>query len=118
MYIDAFLIPVKTAEKDRYAEIAHGVSRIMVAHGAARVTEYWGDETPEGEVTSFPRALQLKPDETVVLTVNAFPDKATRDAAMAAMRDNAELGALLADAPADGPRIIFGGFDMLTDVSA
>lgn len=118
MYIDAFLIPVKTAEKDLYSEIAHGVSEIMIAHGATRVTEYWGDDVPTGKVTSFPRALHLNDDETVVLTVNAFPDKATRDAAMEAMRDNAELGALFADAPVDGSRLIFGGFEMLSDVRA
>lgn len=115
MYIDSFLMPVKTGRKDAYAMIAKEVSKIFLNHGATRVLECWGHDVPAGKQNSIPKALLLEADETPVLIVNFFPDKATRDKAMAALADDAALLALLDQSPTDGKRVIFGGFEMLLD---
>jgi uncharacterized protein YbaA (DUF1428 family) len=76
--------------------------------GALRVVEGWGDDVPKGEVTDFHRAVQAKDDETVVFSWIEWPDKSTRDAAMAKMRENPRMTG--EPMPFDGKRMIFGGF--------
>ena len=108
-YLDAFVLAVPTDRKDAY--IAHSKEawdRIFAPAGALRMTETWGDDVPEGEVTSFPMAVKREPGETVVLGWIEWPDKRTRDACSAAMADGATTG--MADMPFDGKRLIYGGF--------
>jgi len=73
-----------------------------------------GDDVPDGKVTDFRRAVQAQPDETVVFSWIEWPDKATRDAAMARMEGVMETDDRLSPAtnpmPFDGKRMIFGGF--------
>ena len=38
-------------------------------HGALKYVECVGDDVPYGELTSFPRAVQAKDDETVVFSL-------------------------------------------------
>ncbi len=63
---------------------------------------------PQGEVTSFPRAVQLKEGEAVVFSWIEWPDKPTRDAAMAKMMADERM--MAEPMPFDGKRMIFGGF--------
>lgn len=37
-------------------------------HGALRFVECWGEEVPDGKLTSFPMAVPKRPDETVVFS--------------------------------------------------
>ena len=39
----------------------------------------WGDDVPEGEVTSFPMAVKSAPDETVVFSWIHWPSRSVRD---------------------------------------
>lgn len=78
--------------------------------GAIASWECWGDDVPDGEVTSFPMAVQAKEDETIVLAWTVWPDKPTRDAAWERLMTDPEIGAALGDMPFDGKRVIFGGF--------
>src|SRR3546814_4785013 len=87
---------------------------VFMEMGAVRILECWGDDVPDGKQTDFRRAVQAKEDETVVFSWIEWPDKATRDAAMAQMgermktddRFNPEKNPM----PFDGMRMIFGGF--------
>ncbi|MBM2574778.1 DUF1428 domain-containing protein [Jannaschia sp. Os4] len=80
--------------------------------GATAAVETWGDDVPDGEVTSMPMAVKAEPGETVVLSWIEWPDKATYEAANARMRDPAfaEVMAGMSEMPFDGARMIWGGF--------
>lgn len=72
------------------------------------------NDVPNGKVTDFRRAVQANEEEAVVFSWVEWPDKATRDAAMARMEDlmkndprmNPETNPM----PFDGKRMIYGGF--------
>ena len=82
-YIDGFIIPVPTGNKQDFIDHAAMADSVFGEHGALRVIECWGDDVPDGKVTDFRKAVQAKDEETVVFSWIEWPDKATRDAAMA-----------------------------------
>ena len=45
-----------------------GGAEVFREHGAVAVVEAWGDDVPEGKVTSFPMAVKLEEGETVVFS--------------------------------------------------
>lgn len=114
-YIDGFVIAVPQSNKQKFTDHAQTADSVFLELGATRVVECWGDDVPEGKVTDFRRAVQATDDEAVVFSWVEWPDKATRDAAMAKMMD----GSLMKDPrmdpeknpmPFDGMRMIYGGF--------
>jgi uncharacterized protein YbaA (DUF1428 family) len=107
-YIDGFVIPVPTANKDTFVSHARHVDQIFIENGATRIIECWGDDVPDGKQTDFKRAVQAKDDETVVFSWVEWPDKATRDAAMHKIINDPGMAAH--ENPFDGKRLIFGGF--------
>ena len=62
-YIDGFVTPVPTADLDAYKAHVEVAWPIMQDLGAIALWECWGDEVPEGDVTSFRRAVLAKEDE-------------------------------------------------------
>lgn len=123
-YIDGFVIAVPTANKQKFIDHAESGNGVFMDLGALRVTECWGDDVPDGEVTDFRKAVQAKPDETVVFSWIEWPDKATRDAGMAKMMEwmeNPETADPRMDPvrnpmPFDGKRMIFGGFSPVVEL--
>ena len=113
-YIDGFVAPVALANKDTYVRFAREAAALFREHGATRVVECWGDDVPPGKLTSFPLAVQCKPDETVVFSWITWPSKAARDTGMAAFMKDPRMAAM-GDMPFDGKRLIFGGFQMVVD---
>jgi len=107
-YIDGFVIPVKTADKQAFLDHARRIDKVFIEHGALRVVEAWGDDVPAGKITDFTRAVQATDDETVVFAWIEWPDKGVRDAAMKAIQSNAAM--MAEPMPFDGKRMIFGGF--------
>ena len=107
-YIDGFVIAVPTANKQKFIAHADTGDAFFMELGAIRVLECWADDVPTGEVTSFPRSVQLKDGEAVVFSWIEWPDKPTRDAAMAKMMADERMTA--EPMPFDGKRMIFGGF--------
>ncbi len=67
-YVDGFVIAVPTKNRDAFIKHAKEAAAVLKEHGALRVVECWGDDVPDGNVTSFPMAVQKKPDETVVFS--------------------------------------------------
>ncbi|MBB5206881.1 DUF1428 domain-containing protein [Chiayiivirga flava] len=109
-YIDGFVIAVPTANKQKFIDHARLLDPIFLELGATRVVEGWGDDVPDGKQTDFRRAVQAKPDETVVFSWIEWPDKATRDAGMDAMMKDPRMSPENNPMPFDGMRMIFGGF--------
>jgi uncharacterized protein YbaA (DUF1428 family) len=115
-YIDGFVIAVPQANKQKFIEHARRGDSFFVEHGATRVLESWGDDVKDGKLTDFRRAVQAKEDEAVVFSWIEWPDKATRDAAMAKMTGDPRLDPKTNPMPFDGKRLIFGGFSPIVQL--
>jgi uncharacterized protein YbaA (DUF1428 family) len=112
-YVDGFAAAVPTAGKDAYIKHAASAWEVFRDVGALSMAECWGDDVPDGKLTSFPMAVKLKPDETVVFSWVIWPDKATRDAGMAKMMEDPRMDPATNPMPFDGKRLIYGGFDQI-----
>ena len=115
-YVDGFVIPVPKAKREQYRKLAADMAPRFKEWGALKVVECWGDDVPEGKLTSFPMAVKLEPDETVVFAWIVWPSKAARDAGNKKMMEDPEMKNM--DMPFDGKRMIFGGFEVLFDTGA
>ena len=81
-YIDGMIASVPTAKKDEFLKHAKIAAQVFLDCGAIRSIDAWGDDVPHGKVTDYYRAVEAKPDETIVFGWIEWPDKATRDAGM------------------------------------
>lgn len=109
-YIDGFIAAVPNDQKDAYKKYAQKIWPIFQQNGALAMWECWGDDVPEGEVTSFSMSVKAKDDETVVFAWTVWPDKETRDAGWAKLGEEGEIQNTLMVMPFDGKRMIYGGF--------
>jgi uncharacterized protein YbaA (DUF1428 family) len=114
-YVDGFVAAVPTANREAYRVHAEAALAVFREHGATRCVECWGDDVPEGEVTSFPMAVQRKDDETVIFSWVEWPSKAARDAGMARVMADPRLAPGANPMPFDGKRLIYGGFQPIID---
>ena len=115
IYIDGFVIPVPTSDKQAFLDHAHAAGQISIKYGATRIVECWADDVPDGKVTDFKRSVAATADESVVFSWIEWPDKATRIAAMAAM--TADEAMMAVPMPFDGKRMIYGGFTPIVDAN-
>ena len=113
-YIDGFVVAVPTANKEMYVHHARTAAAVFKEHGALSVVEAWGDDVPEGKLTSFPLAVQRKSDETVVFSWVAWRDKQARDVGMKKVMEDKRFASM--EMPFDGKRMIYGGFEVVLDV--
>ena len=111
-YIDAFVVPVKTARRADYIKESAKFEVVMKEVGALRIVEWWGDDVPDGVVTSLPLAVKLEADETVAIGIVEWPDKKTRDVGNEKARNDPRM-APPQDPPYNGKRMIYGGFSPL-----
>jgi uncharacterized protein YbaA (DUF1428 family) len=79
------------------------------------MVECWGDDVREGKLTSFPMAVKLEKDETVVFSWIVWPSKAVRDAGMKKVMEDPRMKGP-DDMPFDGKRMIYGGFQTIVDI--
>jgi uncharacterized protein YbaA (DUF1428 family) len=114
-YLDGFVIPVPSANKDAYRKVSADYARIALEHGATQVVECWGDDIADGEVTGFKRSVKAEDGETVVFSWTLWPSKAARDLGGARMRDDPRMKEMESAMPFDVSRMIAGGFDVLMD---
>ena len=113
-YVDGFMQAVPNANKDIYRQHAIDAAKLFKRHGALELVECWGDDVPEGTLTSMPMAVKCQPDETVVFSWIVWPSREARDRGMqAAMADPACPKA--EQMPFDGKRMIWGGFRVLVN---
>jgi PhnB protein len=110
-YLDIFVAPVRKTNIGAYRKEAETFFAVFREHGALSCVEVEGDDVPVGKVTSFPRSLALKDDETVFVGVMTYRDRAHRDEVNAkAMKDPRMAGMDPKTMSFDGTRMYYGGF--------
>jgi uncharacterized protein YbaA (DUF1428 family) len=114
-YIDGFVVAVPTANRDAYREHAEKAAPVFKEHGALKIVECWGDDVPDGKLTSFPMAVRKKDDETVVFSWIVWPSKQARDEGMKKVMTDPRIQPNANPMPFDGKRLIFGGFEVLVE---
>ena len=114
-YVDGFVIAVPTGNRDAFTKHAKEAAVVFKEHGALSVVECWGDDVPDGKVTSFPMAVQKKPDETVVFSWIVWPSREARDDGMKKVMEDPRLQPGKMAIPFDGQRMIFGGFQTIVE---
>jgi uncharacterized protein YbaA (DUF1428 family) len=112
-YVDGFAAAVANDNREQYIRHAKEAAAVFKDYGALRVVECWGDDVPDGELTSFPQAVKCQSDETVVFSWIIWPDRDTRNQGMQRVMQDPRL----ADNPMpfDATRLIYGGFQMIVD---
>jgi uncharacterized protein YbaA (DUF1428 family) len=110
------VLAVPTAKREAYRQLAETAAAVFKDHGALGVVECWGDDVPEGKLTSFPMAVKAEADETVVFSWIAWPSRAARDEGMRRAMEDPRMGQDPASMPFDSKRMIFGGFEAIVQV--
>ena len=110
-YIDGFVAAVPTAEKQAYQRHCQEMGAVFKEYGALAVVDCWGDDVPEGKLTSFPMAVKREPDETVAFGWIVWPSREVRDAAWDAVMADPRMKDQTM--PFDGKRMIYGGFQTI-----
>ena len=110
-YVDGFVLPVPKARLEEYLNLEQQVGAVWKEYGALDYTVCVADDVSEGEVTSFPRSVHLKDDETVIFAWITYESREARDRVNAAVMEDERLKAMApADMPFDMQRMFFGGF--------
>ena len=115
-YVDGYLIPVPIEKKEEYIEQARIMADVFKEYGAIEIYENWGDDVPEGEVTSFPKAVKCEKDEVVVFSWAVWPSKEVRDKGWEQLTKDPRMNPEDNPMPFDGKRLVYGGFSTIIHV--
>ncbi|WP_119679474.1 DUF1428 domain-containing protein [Indioceanicola profundi] len=115
-YVDGFVLAVPKQNIEAYRKMAQTAGEVWKEHGALAYVECVGDDVPYGELTSFPRAVQATEDETVVFAWIVYESREQRDAVNAKVMADPRLKDSMTNAPFDGKRMIYGGFNTLLEM--
>jgi uncharacterized protein YbaA (DUF1428 family) len=114
-YVDGFVCAVPTANREQFREHAAKAAAGFKEHGALTVVECWGDDVPEGKVTSFPMAVKRDANETVVFSWITWPSKQVRDEGWKKVMEDPRMQSDANPMPFDGKRLIYGGFEPIVE---
>jgi len=114
-YIDGFVAAVPVANRETYRKYADEAAKLFEEHGALQVVECWGEDVPEGRVTSFSMAVKRQDDEAVVFSWIIWPSKQARNAAWDKLRKDPRMQPEKRPMPFDGKRMIYGGFEPIVE---
>lgn len=115
-YVDGFVLPVRKDKMPDYKKLATKAGKIWREHGALAYVECVGDDVPVGKITSFPKAVKLKPDEIAVFSWIVYKSRSHRDAVMKKVMADPRLKPDMTNMPFDGKRMIFGGFKTFVEM--
>ena len=117
-YVDGYVVPVPKKNVQAYRRMAQKAGRIWREHGALEFRECIADDVKMGKLTSFPRSVKLKRNETVLFSWIVFKSRTQRDRVNAKVMKDPRLADMM-DAkamPFDAKRMIYGGFKVLVAV--
>jgi uncharacterized protein YbaA (DUF1428 family) len=115
-YVDGFILPVPKNKVEAYRRLARKAGKVWREHGAIEFKECVADDVKMGKLTSFPRSVKRKANETVFFSYIVYKSRAHRDKVNAkVMKDKRIAGMDMKDMPFDPKRMIYGGFKVLVD---
>ena len=115
-YVDGFIVAVPKKNLEAYTRLSKKAGKVWREHGALDYREWVADDVKVGKLTSFPRAVKLKPGETVVFSWITYKSRAQRDKINAKVMADPRLKEMFGantSPPFDGKRMIYGGFESL-----
>src|ERR687887_2139087 len=78
-YVDGFIVAVPKKNLAAYKKLAKLCGKVWREHGALDYREWIADDVKVGKLTSFPRAVKLKPGEVVLFAWITYKSRAQRD---------------------------------------
>jgi uncharacterized protein YbaA (DUF1428 family) len=113
-YVDGFLAAVPANKKAEFIEFNQRMGKIFKEYGALTAVDCWGDDVPDGKVTSMPMAVKRQEGEVVCFSWITWASKDARNAGMKKAMEDPRMHGV--EMPFDGKRIIFGGFEMISSL--
>ena len=116
-YVDGFIMPIPKKKVAAYRQMARKAGKVWREHGAVEFKECIADDVKWGKRTSFPRAVKLKPSETVFFSYIVYKSRAERDRVNKRVMADKRLASMMTDKnpPFDMKRMIYGGFKVAVD---
>jgi uncharacterized protein YbaA (DUF1428 family) len=117
-YVDGFVVAVPKKKLAAYAKMSKQAGKIWREYGALDYREWVAEDVKVGKLTSFPRSVKLKPDETVVFSWITYRSRKQRDRINAKVMADERLKSMAdpKSMPFDAKRMIYGGFESLVKV--
>jgi uncharacterized protein YbaA (DUF1428 family) len=117
-YVHGIVIPVQRKKLRAYRAMSRKFGKVCREHGALEYHESAADDVKVGKVTSFPRAVKLKANETVVFAWVVYKSRAARDRATKKIMNDKRVASMMNPKSAgfDGKRLIYGGFKTFIDL--
>jgi uncharacterized protein YbaA (DUF1428 family) len=112
-YVDGYVLPVPRDKVEEYRKIASLAAEVFKEHGALEYRECVAEDVKPGEHTSFPQAVKLQPNETVIFAWIVFESRQHRDQVNAKVMQDPRMQCDPATMPVDMKRMIFGGFEVI-----
>jgi uncharacterized protein YbaA (DUF1428 family) len=109
-YVDGYVLPVPKKKLAAYRKMAQKAGKIWMEYGAVAYHECAADDVKHGKVTSFPQAVKLKPDETVIFSWIVYKSRKDRDRINEKVMKDPRMQHDNKDSPFDGMRMFWGGF--------
>ncbi len=120
-YVDAYVLPIPLAKLAEYRRLARKAGKIWIEHGALEVHECVSDDVQSGKLTSFPQAVKLEAEETVVFSWIVFKSRKDRDRVNTKVMADPRLAFMEhadpATLPFDGQRMFWGGFKPMVSLT-
>jgi uncharacterized protein YbaA (DUF1428 family) len=116
-YVDGYILAVPKKNLDAYREMAEKAGQVWKKYGAIDYVECIAEDVKPGKVTSFPQAVKLEPDETVIFSWITYKSREDRDRVNAAvMKDPFMASHDPKSTPFDSTRMFWGGFEKLVEL--
>jgi uncharacterized protein YbaA (DUF1428 family) len=118
-YVDGFILAVPKKNVKAYRKLAQRAGKIWKEYGALDYWECVADDTTVGKVTSFPRSVKRKSNETVVFSWILYKSRAQRDRVNRKVMKDPRLADMMdiKSLPFDAKRMIYGGFKTIVHVA-
>ena len=117
-YVNGFLAPLQKDQLENYKKVSDLFAKGAMANGAISCVESVGEGMEWGNVTSFPRAVDLKDGEVVLFSWMLYPSKEVAEAATNKLMADPDIQAGMQLMVFDGKRMVWGGFETLTMAGA